>query len=169
MKNEEIIETRSKHLYFNKTAMYTEALQLVKAKGCKVWDEQGNEYLDAIGGIVCISAGHNHPRIVKKMREMLDRDAIQHTTYLYLSEYMPTLAKKIVEQAPGDKLTRCYITNSGSEANEMAIMSARVATGEQTIIALRHGYHGGTNLPMSLCGHSSWKFNTQPQLNVVHA
>ncbi|PCJ16088.1 MAG: aspartate aminotransferase family protein [Candidatus Cloacimonadota bacterium] len=149
--------------------MYKEPIQLVKAKGTKVWDNEGNEYLDAIGGIVCNSAGHNHPRIIKKIKEMLDSDAIQHTTYLYLSEHMATLAKKISEQAPGSKLTRCYITNSGSEANEMAIMSARVATGHQTVIALRHGYHGGTNVAQGLCGHSIWKQNSQPQVNIVHA
>lgn len=167
--NQEILQMRNNHLYHNKTAMYEQPIQLVRAKGSRVWDSDGVDYLDAIGGIVCISAGHNHPRIVKKLKAMLDSEAIQHTTYLYLSEYMPSLAKKISDNAPGNKLTKCYITNSGSEANEMAVMSARVATGEQTVIALRHGYHGGTNVPQSLCGHASWKFNSQPQSNIVHA
>lgn len=167
--NEEILKVRKKHLYHNKTAMYEQPIQLVKALGSRVWDSEGVEYLDAIGGIVCISAGHNHPRIVKKLKDMLDNNAIQHTTYLYLSGYLANLAEKISQQAPGSDLKRCYITNSGSEANEMAVMSARVATGQQTVIALRHGYHGGTSVSQSLCGHAIWKQHSQPTNNIVHA
>ncbi len=98
----------------------------------------------------------------------LERDVPQHSTFLYLSKYMEDLGEKLSQLAPGG-LNQCYFTNSGSEANEMAVMSARVATGEQTMIALRHGYHGGTNVPLSLCGNSQWKFPAQPQASVVHA
>ncbi|MFT7613707.1 MAG: alanine-glyoxylate transaminase/(R)-3-amino-2-methylpropionate-pyruvate transaminase, partial [Parvicellaceae bacterium] len=142
---EEILGKRSKYVYPTKTAYYKEPIQLVKAEGCYVWDSQGNKYLDLIGGIVSISVGHNHPRIKAKMKDMLDSNAIQHTTYLYLSEYMANFAEKLAAVAPGD-LDKCYMTNSGSEANEMAVMTARVATGEQMVLALRHGYHGGTNV-----------------------
>jgi len=51
----------------------------------------------------------------------------------------------------------------------MAIMTAREATGQQMVVALRHGYHGGTNVPLSLCGHATWKYPNQPQASVVHA
>jgi len=167
-KREKIIGQRQAFLYPTKVAYYREPLHLVKASGSYVWDDQGKKYLDVIGGIVSISVGHNHPRIKAKMRSMLESDAIQHTTFLYLSEYMADLAQKLSEVAPED-LNKCYITNSGSEANEMAVMTARVATGEQMMISLRHGYHGGTNVPLSLCGHGTWKFAAQPQAAVTHA
>jgi 4-aminobutyrate aminotransferase-like enzyme len=167
-KREELLEMRKTYLYPTKVPYYKDPIWLVKAKGSRVWDDAGKDYLDMIGGIVSISVGHNHPRIVAKMKKMLDDNAIQHTTFLYLSGYMEELAKKLAAVAPGD-LEKCYFTNSGSEANEVAVMTARVATGEQMVVALRHGYHGGTNVPMSLCGHSNWKFRAQPQASVIHA
>jgi 4-aminobutyrate aminotransferase-like enzyme len=166
---EKILGQRHAYVYPTKVPYYREPLHLVKASGSYVWDDKGDKYLDLIGGIVCISVGHNHPRIKSKIKEMLEGDAIQHTTYLYLSEYMADLAEKLVEVAPGKELTKCYFTNSGSEANEMATMTARVATGENTLVSLRHGYHGGTNVPLSLCGHGTWKFPSQPQASVSHA
>jgi 4-aminobutyrate aminotransferase-like enzyme len=64
---------------------YREPLHLTRAQGTKVWDASGKEYLDAIGGIVCISAGHNHPKIKQAWKRMLEEDSIQHVSYLYLS------------------------------------------------------------------------------------
>jgi 4-aminobutyrate aminotransferase-like enzyme len=165
---EKILSQREKYVFPTKVPYYKDPIHLTKASGSYVWDADGKRYLDVIGGIVSISAGHNHPRIKAKMLEMINSDAIQHTTYLYLSEHMAELAEKIATRAPGD-LTKCYFTNSGSEANEMAIMTARVATKNQTVVSLRHGYHGGTNVPLALCGHSTWKFPHQPQASVVHA
>jgi 4-aminobutyrate aminotransferase-like enzyme len=168
MKKEQVAELRKSYIYPTQNTYYSEPIQLVRAKGSRVWDSEGREYLDIIGGIVTISVGHNHPRIVSRIRQMLDSDAIQHTTHLYLSEYMAVLAEKMAGLAPGD-MNKCYFTNSGSEANELAIMNARVATGEQTVVALRHGYHGGTGVPIALCGQHSWKFRAQPPAAVVHA
>lgn len=167
-KREKILGQRHAYLYPTKVPYYREPLHLVKARGSYVWDDQGNKYLDIIGGIVSISVGHNHPRIKEKMKKMLESDAIQHTTYLYLSEYMADFAEKVTKEAPGD-LDKVYMTNSGSEANEMAVMTARVATGNQMVVSLRHGYHGGTAVPLSLCGHGTWKFDSQPQASVTHA
>jgi 4-aminobutyrate aminotransferase-like enzyme len=166
--NETIQEVRKAHLYPNNVAYYKKPIQLVRAKGSYVWDNEGNEYLDCIGGIVSISVGHNHPQIKEKLLSMIAEDAIQHTTYLYLSQYMANLAKKLAEVAPGE-ISHSYFTNSGSEANEMAILTAREYTGRQMVVALRHGYHGGTSGPLSLCGHSTWKFPNHPQNSVVHA
>ncbi|MBT3983807.1 MAG: aspartate aminotransferase family protein [Bacteriovoracaceae bacterium] len=166
--NDSILQKRQKYLYPTKVPYYSEPIHLTKASGSYVWDESGNKYLDVIGGIVSISVGHNHPKIVARAKKMLDEGAIQHTTFLYLSEYMPRLAEKLSNVAPGD-LSKCYFTNSGSEANEMAVLTARVATKENMVVALRHGYHGGTSTPLSLCGHSTWKFSSQPQSGVTHA
>jgi len=168
LSNEQIIALRKSYVYPTQNPYYTEPIQLVRARGSRVWDNEGREYLDVIGGIVTIAVGHNHPRIVSRIRQMLDNDVIQHTTHLYLSKYMAVLAKKLADEAPGD-MCKCYFTNSGSEAIELAVLSARVATGEQTVIALRHGYHGGTGVPIALCGQHVWKFRAQPAAAVIHA
>ncbi|MFK7823774.1 MAG: aspartate aminotransferase family protein [Oligoflexales bacterium] len=161
-------ELRKTYVYPTKVALYNRPLSLVRGKGTRVWDQDGQEYLDAIGGIVCISVGHNHPKIKQKILSMLAEDEIQHTSHLYLSLYMEGLAEKLAKLAPG--LPRsCYITNSGSEANEMAVLTARVATGEQMMIALRHSYHGGTNATLGLCGNASWKYPHQGGGGVAHA
>ncbi len=162
----ELKEKRAQYFLPTAVMYYREPLQLVKASGTKVWDAEGKEYLDAIGGIVCISAGHNHPKIKQAWRNMLDEDAIQHVSYLYLSEYNQRLAEKIVTRAPKG-LDKVYFTNSGSEANELAIMAARKHTGEQTVLHLRLSYHGGTAVPLSLCGHHTWRFSHQPVVATV--
>lgn len=167
-RREELLQDRKKYLYPTKTPYYSEPIHLVRAKGTRAWDGAGKEYIDLIGGIVSISVGHNHPRIKAKMKEMVDGDAIQHTTYIYLSGYMEDLAKKLAELAPIDS-PKCYFTNSGSEANEMAILTSRVATGQAMLVALRHCYHGGTAVTMGVCGHSTWKYDGQIQSSVVHA
>ena len=112
-----------------------------------VWDETGRRYLDAFAGIVTISVGHCHPKIVERVREQTGR--LQHTTTIYLHPTIVQMAEKLAEKMPPG-LTRSYFTNSGSEANEIAILSAREYTGNQDVIALRNGYHGGTSVPMSL-------------------
>src|SRR6476620_8350850 len=141
---EEILATRKKHFLAPVVHYYKEPLQLVRAKGMYVYDEQGREYLDAVGGIVCISAGHNHPKIKEALRQMLDDDAIQHTSTLYLSPHVADLTRELMKEAPAG-IDRIYFTNSGSEANELAFTAARHATGETIVVNLRHSYHGGTS------------------------
>jgi 4-aminobutyrate aminotransferase-like enzyme len=165
--NDELLKIRKNH--FLPTAnLYHAAdpIHLVKAQGCNVFDDKGKKYLDAIGGIVCISAGHNHPRIKKALIDMLNEDQIQHTSMLYMSRPVADLTEKLVEVAPKG-LDRVAITNSGSEANELAMMAARHATGETMVMNLRHGYHGGTSGALASCGHHNWKFRAQPTTSVT--
>ncbi len=159
--NQEIVEGRKKHFVATAVHYYKEPLQLVRAKGCLVWDEQGREYLDCIGGIVCISAGHNHPKWKERMVQMLEDDEIQHTSTLYLNRYATKLAEKLAAEAPAG-VDKVAFTNSGSEANELAFMAARHATGETMVMSLRHGYHGGTSGVLAACGHHTWRFRSQP-------
>jgi 4-aminobutyrate aminotransferase-like enzyme len=141
---------------------------LVRARGTKVWDQDGKEYLDAFGGIVCISVGHNHPKIKAAAKQMLEADEIQHTSMIYFSRWPAELAKKLVGEAPSG-VDRAFFTNSGSEANELAFLASRNATGESIIINLRHSYHGGTATTLAQCGHHTWKFRAQPIASAVAA
>ncbi|MBI3591623.1 MAG: aspartate aminotransferase family protein [Candidatus Melainabacteria bacterium] len=166
--NEELLEIRKEYFLPTAALYYKNPIQLKKAKGNYVYDEKGTEYLDAIGGIVCNSAGHNHPKIQEALLEMIKNDEIQHTTMLYLNHHATDLAKKIVSEAP-DGIDRCSFTNSGSEANELAITAARHATGETMVVNLRHGYHGGTSGVLSSCGQHTWRFRSQPTASVTSA
>jgi alanine-glyoxylate transaminase/(R)-3-amino-2-methylpropionate-pyruvate transaminase len=164
--NEEMIAFRKAHFLPTASLYHKEPLHLVKAQGQFVWDSAGKKYLDAIGGIVCISAGHNHPRIKKALSAALERDQIQHTSTLYLSDPVIDASEALLAEAPAG-LDRVAFTNSGSEANELAIMAARHATGETAVLNLRHSYHGGTSGTLANCGHHTWRFKAQPVLNTI--
>lgn len=165
--SEELLASRKKH--FLPLALYHDKpLHLKKGQGMYVWDADGNRYLDCIGGIICISAGHNHPKIKQKIQQMLDDDELQHVTTLYLNEHAVKLAETLVAEAPPG-LDRASFTNSGSEANELAFMTARHATGESIIINLRHSYHGGTSGTLAQCGHHTWRFRAQPNASTTSA
>jgi 4-aminobutyrate aminotransferase len=88
---------------------------------------------------------------------------------VYVTEPAVKLAKRIASITPGGKLTRSMFTNSGTEANETAIVAARCYTGSQEIIALRHSYHGRSNLAMTLTGVSAWKSAGSPLPGIVFA
>jgi len=166
MTTDEILAFRKKHFLATSVYYYKNPLHLVKAKGEYVYDSEGREYLDCIGGIVCISAGHNHPKIKEQILKMLKEDEIQHTSLLYLNSHPVELAKELLKEAP-EGIDRVFFTNSGSEANELAFLAARQATGETIVINLRHSYHGGTSATLAQCGHGTWKFRAQPSaLNV---
>jgi len=164
---EAMLASRKKN-YLPLALYHDKPLHLVKAKGEYVWDGEGRQYLDCIGGIVCISAGHNHPKIKAKLIEMLENDEIQHTSTLYLNRHLVELTETLLAHAP-EGLDRASFTNSGSEANELAFMSARAATGENIIINLRHSYHGGTAATQAQCGHHTWRFRAQPVQGAVSA
>jgi len=166
--NEELISFRKKHFLPTAGLYHKDPIQLVKAQGEYVWDSEGRRYLDAIGGIVCISAGHNHPKIKKALQAMLESDQIQHTSTLYLSEPAVDAAQNLLDESPKG-LDRVAFTNSGSEANELAFMAARHATGETMVVNLRHSYHGGTSGTLAQCGHSSWRFGSQPVTSATSA
>ena len=161
MTGDEILEIRKKHFLPSTALYYQKPLHLVRAKGQYVYDEAGREYLDAIGGIVCISAGHNHPKIKERLSRMLQEDEIQHTSTLYLNRHAAELTRELMKEAPAG-INRVFFTNSGSEANELAFTAARHATGETIVVNLRHSYHGGTSGTLAHCGHNSWRFRSQP-------
>ena len=147
--------------HYHETPLY-----LKKASGQHVWDDDGRCYLDAIGGIVCISAGHNHPRIKKRLSEALDQDVIQHTSYLYDNPGAAEATQRLLDQAP-EGLERIGFVSAGSEANELALTAARHAKGNHVVAHFEHSYHGGTSGTLNLCGHGSWQFHNQATSGAV--
>ena len=135
--------------------IYREPLLIVEGWMQYVWDETGRRYLDMLAGIVTVSCGHCHPRVTAAIKAQVD--TLQHITTIYLNPNLPLLAKKLASRMPpGLEVT--YFTNSGSEANDLAIMMARLYTGNHDVIALRNAYHGGSPSAMGLTSHNTWKF-----------
>lgn len=164
----EVLALRRDYVSAGVFTYYRQPLMLVEGRGQYVWDEHGKRYLDAFAGIVTISVGHCHPKVVQRVKAQIDR--LQHTTTIYLHPAMVQLAEKLAHKMPAG-LDRTYFTNSGSEANELAVLSAREATGNTDVIALRNAYHGGTALPMGLTAHGTWRFpsNSVPGIHHTHA
>jgi alanine-glyoxylate transaminase/(R)-3-amino-2-methylpropionate-pyruvate transaminase len=165
---EEVIALRQQYLTPGLLTFYKNPLLLVEGHMQYLWDEKGKQYLDGFAGIVTVSVGHCHPEIVKKVQEQVGK--LQHVTTIYVHPTIGQFAKKLAEHFPeGSNLLVTYFTNSGSEANEIAILSSREFTGNSEVISLRNCYHGGTQATMALTAHSTWKFKTNPTISVKNA
>lgn len=136
-----------------------------RAKDQYVWDVDGTRYLDFFGGVLTVSVGHCNEEVTAAAIEQLQK--VQHTSTLYINEIMVRVAEKVAELAPG-RLQKVYFTNSGSEANETAIMAARMYTGNSDIIALRHAYSGRTMTAMSVTAHGTWRLGNTFDGTIKH-
>src|SRR5471030_1377395 len=96
---------------------YQEPLALVRGEGMYVWDDEGNRYLDAFGGVLTISVGHSNSKVVAAIVEQVK--TLSHVSTLYANKPQSDLAERMAQIAPG-KLTKSFFTNSGTEANETA-------------------------------------------------
>ncbi|RJX32545.1 MAG: aminotransferase class III-fold pyridoxal phosphate-dependent enzyme [Desulfarculus sp.] len=163
---QEVLALRRRHLSPAMVLYYQEPLMIVEGSMQYLYDETGRRYLDCIGGIVTISAGHCHPYVLAKTREQLE--TLWHTSPIYLHPAVATYAQMLAQRMPGE-LSVCYFVNSGSEANDLALLMARLYTGNFDVVALRNGYHGGSASTMGLTAHSTWKYNYPHSFGVHHA
>jgi 4-aminobutyrate aminotransferase-like enzyme len=166
MTKDEIIRKHKEYLFNCVTTYYKDPLVIDHAKGQYVWDLEGRQYLDFLGGIVTISVGHCNERVAQKVKAQVDR--VQHTSTLFPAEAIVALAEKMAQIAPG-KLQKSYFTNSGTEANEVAVLTARMYTGNYELLALRHGYSGHSQLAKSMTGLHSWRKAGVIPFGIVHA
>lgn len=165
---DEVVTLRQQYLTPGLLRYYREPLLIVEGHMQYVWDETGKQYLDAFAGVVTISAGHCHPDIIQQVRAQAKQ--LQHTTTLYLHPTVGQLGKALAEHMPADSgLSVSYFTNSGSEANEIALLSAREFTGHADALSLRNSYHGSTQGAMSMTAIGTWKFGASPAVNIKHA
>ena len=146
---------------------YDEPLVVERAKNQYVWDSEGHQYLDFFGGIVTISVGHQNPRVNEAVHRQLD--TLQHVSTLFPTRPQVELARRLAELSPGGALTKSFLTNSGSEANETAIQLARCYTGSAEIVALRHAYHGRTLAGRAATGQHTWRGSMASAPGFVHA
>jgi alanine-glyoxylate transaminase/(R)-3-amino-2-methylpropionate-pyruvate transaminase len=163
---EELIALRRRYVSPTVFTLYREPLLLVEGHMQWLFDETGRRYLDMLAGIVAVSCGHSHPKVMRAIQEQAA--TLQHATTIYLHPNLPLLAQKLASKMPPG-LDVTYFVNSGSEANDLAITMARLYTGNHDVIALRNAYHGGTPGTMGLTSLNTWKFQVPQTTGVHHA
>src|ERR1700731_2842042 len=134
---------------------YSEPIEIVSGKGCRVTDAQGNSYLDFFAGILTTMLGYD----IAEVREAVERQlasGIYHTSTLYLIRSQVELAEKIAKIS-GIPDAKVFFTNSGSEANEAALAAALVSRKANQVLAMRNSYHGRTFGTVAITGNASWK------------
>jgi len=144
------------------------ALSFVKAEGSYLWDAEGKQYIDLIGGISVCNVGHRHPRVVEAIKDQADR-------YLHTMVYGEIIqapqvqyAHLLVRHLP-PALNSVYFTNSGTEATEGAMKLAKRVTGRTGIVAFRQAYHGSSQGALSIMGDEYWRNAFRPLLpGVLH-
>ena len=122
-------------------------INIVKGKGCRVWDEEGTEYLDLYGGHAVISIGHCHPHYVKMMTEQLNKLGFYSNSVV--NKLQVELAHRLGKQCGYDDYS-LFLINSGAEANENAMKLASFHTGRKRILAVEKAFHGRTSLAVEV-------------------
>lgn len=131
-----------------------------------LWDHKGQRYLDMFAGIVTVSVGHCHPKVNEAAINQLNQ--LWHTTNIYMYPHIQEYAEKLTSHLPDD-LKVCFFCNSGSEANDMAVLMARLYTDAFDIISLRNAYHGCSPHTMGLTALPAWKFALPQAFGIHHA
>lgn len=147
------------------TLLYDQPIEIVRGEGRHVFDGDGRRYLDFFGGILTTMTAHNLPEVVDAIREQAGK--ILHTSTLYLSEPMVELAELIasLSDIPNAKV---FFTNSGTEANDAALLLASTYRRSNQILALRNSYHGRSFATMGVTGISSWSASSLSPFAVAY-
>jgi acetylornithine/succinyldiaminopimelate/putrescine aminotransferase len=154
--------------YVAQTSPSPLALEIVKAEGALLFDADGKEYIDLIGGISVANTGHRHPKVIAAIQQQLD-------AYLHImvyGEFVETpqvqYAQLLTQHLPSS-LNTVYFTNSGAEAVEGAMKLAKRVTNRTGIIAFTNSYHGSTQGALSIIGDEYWRNAFRPLLpDVLH-
>ena len=135
---------------------YKPHLVIDRAKGTKVYDKEGNEYIDCYAGVATMALGHCNEAVDKAAKTQID--SFGHISGLYQSQIQLNYGQKLIDAAKC-KLSQVFLVNSGSEAVDLAISLARVTAKSQNVVALKEGYHGGTYLSKTATGLKTWHFD----------
>jgi 4-aminobutyrate aminotransferase-like enzyme len=159
-------EKHKQYLFPATIQYYQEPIVVTEAKGLRVRDADGNDYLDFFGGILTVSVGHANEKVNAAIKAQVDR--LSHISTLYPTLPIVELAERLARITPG-KLSQTYFTASGTEADETAVMMAELFTGRSEVVALRHGYSGRSMLAQSLTAHSTWRALPTKIAGIKHA
>lgn len=136
----------------------------VKASGVNVWDSDGKEYLDFLGGYGALNIGHNHPRLLEALDKVKTLPGLLQAS---LPALAGALAHNLAQITPGE-LQRSFFCNSGAEAVEGALKLARAATGRTDIIFCKNSFHGKTFGALSVTGREKYQKPFEPLLPGCH-
>ncbi|KAJ3606040.1 hypothetical protein NHX12_028083 [Muraenolepis orangiensis] len=120
-----------------------------------LWDMDGKRYLDFFAGVATVSLGHCHPKVTAAATAQMNK--LWHTTNIYVFSALQEYCEKLASHLP-DPLKVVYLTNSGSEANDLAMLMSRLHTGNHDILSFRGSYHGGSPQTMALTANSAYKY-----------
>lgn len=138
------------------------------ARGARVWDMDGNVFLDMAGGVGCLNVGHSHPKVVQTIKREAERFTHTDFTVVPYESYIE-LADRLCRMMPGEETKRAAFFNSGTEAVENAIKIARKATGKRGIICFDGAFHGRTMLSLSLTSKvTPYKEKMGPYFNDIY-
>jgi acetylornithine/succinyldiaminopimelate/putrescine aminotransferase len=144
------------------------AFEIKKAEGCLLYDTNGKEYIDLIGGISVANIGHRHPKVIEAIKKQLD--AYMHVMVYgeFIESPQVQYAKLLTDHLPSS-LNSVYFTNSGAEAIEGSMKLAKRITNRAQIIAFKNSYHGSTQGALSIIGDEYWRNAFRPLLpDVLH-
>ncbi|CAA9243679.1 MAG: Putative aminotransferase [uncultured Acidimicrobiales bacterium] len=143
---------------------YQEPLELISGDGRTVWDADGNRYLDFFGGILTTIVGHSVPEVVEALQAQAAK--LLHTSTLYLSRPMVELAERLAAMS-GIPDAKVFLTTSGTEANEAALLAATSYRRSNQVLALRNSYHGRSFGTVAITGNRSWSPTSLSGLQVT--
>jgi 4-aminobutyrate aminotransferase-like enzyme/Ser/Thr protein kinase RdoA (MazF antagonist) len=146
----ELLAERKRYIGRNLSISYQKPLKIIKGALQYLYDDKGNTFVDCVNNVSHV--GHCNPVVVRAMQKQI---ATLNTNTRYLSDMIVDYAKALTATLP-EKLSICYFTNSGSEANDLAIRMARNYTKQKDIIVLDHAYHGTSTLAIEM---SPYKFD----------
>jgi len=145
---------------------YSKPLSPVKGDGQYLWDVDGKKYIDLMAQNLCISVGYCHPLVNSEVKKQMDM--LTHSTAMYVHPVAVHYAQELAARFPEGHDWVVHLVNSGAEAVDVAVMMARVYTGNHAMMALRTGYHGVQGPAMSLTGINTFHQNIPLDPGVLH-
>jgi len=165
--NREVAARQKELLFPNVATYYQEPIAFERGEGARLWDVEGNEYLDFFGGILTVSLGHAEPRVTEAVCDQARK--LVHTSTLYPIPAQVAAAERLIQISPIKGKQKAFFTSSGSEADETALILAKVFTKTTEVIALRHSYSGRTLVAMTNTAHARYRALPTQVPGTVHA
>lgn len=160
---EELVQLKTKYVLPCVKHYYDAPMNLVRGSMQYLEDSTGKQYLDFFAGILSVNSGHCNPEINQAIHAQVDR--LHHVSTVYLIEPMLELAEELARMTPG-ALQKSFFCNSGTEAIDTALLTAKLYTGCEDVVALRHSYHGRSHVAIGVSGQSNWRLPVSTMGNV---